>query len=145
MTKFAGSLDANVLLRLLLNDVPEQHQAAVNLLENSIRPFKVADVAIIELVFALENHYHFKRIAIQETIESLLSLPTIRADRKHFEAALPLFVKHSNLTFEACYLHVLAEADGAAPLWTFDKKLASRIPQTRQVTHVDSSMSYEMT
>ena len=43
MKRIAGSLDANVLLRLLLNDMLDQHKAALKLVENDLVEFNVAD------------------------------------------------------------------------------------------------------
>jgi predicted nucleic-acid-binding protein len=144
MAKFAGSLDANVLLRLMLNDIPEQHDAAVSLLESSRYQFAVADMALIEFVFALEKHYQFKRSAIQETVEALLSLPVINANRALMETVLPLYVKMGGMTFEDCCLQVYADLNNALPLWTFDRKLADRAPAAKQITIGSSALSYEM-
>jgi predicted nucleic-acid-binding protein len=57
----SGSLDTNVLLRLLLNDIPEQHESAKGLFKQAGGNLSVADTAIIELAFALHGHYDFSR------------------------------------------------------------------------------------
>jgi predicted nucleic-acid-binding protein len=126
MRDLAGSLDTNVLLRLLLKDQPEQHQAVLALLDNSSGSFEVADTAIIEVAFVLERNYGFTRTAIAEDIGSLTMLPKLSCNRALFELALPLFVAHPGLSFEDCCLSVYAELQAATPLWTFDKKLASQ-------------------
>ena len=122
---FAGSLDANVVLRLLLNDVPEQNAAAVRLVDEQIdSQLAVADTAIVEVVFVLERYYELTRAQIAEMIEALLSLGQINANRALFSKALPLFVQNPGLSFEDCCLTTYAELNGAAPLCTFDKTLA---------------------
>jgi predicted nucleic-acid-binding protein len=126
MVTYAGSLDASVLLRLVLGDMPKEHKAAADLLESSPHPFAIADLAIIELVFVLENHYQFSRTVIKETVEALLALPNIVADQQLFSEALPLFVTYKTLTIEDCYLRSYAQVQDARPLWTFDKKLAKQ-------------------
>jgi predicted nucleic-acid-binding protein len=135
MTRFAGSLDTNVLLRLFLDDIPDQHQAVVNLLENntnpSSAPFAVADTAIIEAAFVLERHYTFSREAIADAINGLMSLTETRCNHPLFEKALPIYTQHSKLSFEDCCLAVYAELDDAQPLWTFDKKLAQQTANAR--------------
>jgi predicted nucleic-acid-binding protein len=133
MTMFSGSLDANVLLRLLLNDVPEQNMAATKLLEDADRQFAVADTAIIEIVFVLERHYQFTRTQIAEAVEGLMSLPEINCNRGLFAAALPLFIKHFTLSFEDCCLAKYAELNDAKPLWTFDLKLANQTASAKLV------------
>ena len=124
MSPFSGSLDANVLLRLLLNDVPDQHQASLQLLQDSAGQFAVADIAIIEIVFVLGKNYGFSRREIVEAIEGLMSLTKINCNQALFEKALPLFSKSPGLSFEDCYLASYAELNEANPLWTFDRKLA---------------------
>jgi predicted nucleic-acid-binding protein len=133
MPTFGGSLDANVVLRLLLNDVPDQHAAAVALLDSAAAPFVVSDVAVIEVVFALCRHYEFSRGAAAEAIEGLMSLTQIESNRALFMRALPLFAEHPKLSFEDCCLVSYAELCNAQPLWTFDKKLAGQAPSARPV------------
>jgi predicted nucleic-acid-binding protein len=133
MGTLSGSLDANVLLRLLLNDLPNQHQAVVNLFKDSREQFAIADTAIIEVVFVLERNYKFTRNAITETIEGLMSLTEINCNRPLFMKVLPLFMKRPGLSFEDCCLSTYAELNGAKPLWTFDQKLAKQAPNTKLV------------
>ena len=129
----AGSLDANVVLRLLLNDVPDQHAAAVTLLEAAEPPFVVSDVAVVEVVFALCRYYGFSRAVAAEAIEGLVSLVEIECNRDLFERALLLFVDHAKLSFEDCCLATYAALSNAQPLWTFDKKLAAQTDSARLV------------
>ena len=128
MIAFEGSLDANVLLRLLLNDIPIQHNAAEALLNKAKGQLAVADTAVIEVVFVLERHYEFPRTAIAEAIEGLTSLTALNCNRNLFEKAIPLFVKNPSLSFEDCCLAAYAKLNNAEPLWTFDKKLANQAP-----------------
>lgn len=133
MAIFSGSLDANVLLRLLLNDVPAQNKAATKLLQSAVGQFAVADTAVIEVVFVLERHYEFTRAQIAEAIEGLMSLPEINCNRGLFTTALPLFTKHPALSFEDCCLAKYAELNDAKPLWTFDQKLANQVLSVKLV------------
>ncbi len=126
MVELAGSLDANVILRLLLNDIPIQHMSVQELFEANERQFAIADTAIIEVIFVLERHYKFTRPQISEAIEGLLSLIKINCNRELFTQALPLFVEHTSLSIEECCLNVYAMLNNAIPLWTFDKKLANQ-------------------
>jgi len=133
MSIFSGSLDTNVLLRLLLSDIPDQHTAVEALFRKTPGQFAVADTAIIEIAFVLERHYTFSRLAIFEAIEGLMSLPEINCNRALFEKALILFTKNPSLSFEDCCLATYAELSGAKPLWTFDRKLASQAPSAKIV------------
>jgi predicted nucleic-acid-binding protein len=124
MTDFAGSLDANVLLRLLLNDVPKQHVKALKLFNEEAGQFAIADIAVVEAVFVLCRAYGFTREQASEAIEGLTRLPGINLNRALFKRALPIFMGHPALSFEDCCLSVYAELNEVEPLWTFDKKLA---------------------
>ena len=127
MTKFDGSLDTNVALRLLLNDIPEQHSAVKELLSQATHEFYVADTVMIELVFVLNRHYGFNRLQITEAIDGLMKLKKITCNQALFERALPLFLDHVSLSFEDCCLAIYAQLNDAQPLWTFDKKLANQV------------------
>jgi len=129
----SGSFDANVLLRLLLNDIKDQHAAVLNLMQESSAPFMVADVAVVEVVFVLERHYGFTRSQITEAIEGLCSIPQINCNQTLFRKALPIFSKNIKLSFEDCCLATYAELQNSLPLWTFDRKLANQAPGARIV------------
>lgn len=133
MAAFAGSLDANVLLRLVLNDVPDQHAAVELLFEKASGQFAVADTAIIEVVFVLERYYTLSRAVIVDAIEGMMSLSKVNCNRALFEKALPLFAKHSSLSFGDCCLATYTELNAAKPLWTFDRKLANQAPSAKLV------------
>lgn len=75
----SGSIDINVLLRLLLNDVPDQHLAAKELIEQAPHQFAVADTVIIEVVFVLERYYRFSRLNIAEAVDGLMKLEKLIA------------------------------------------------------------------
>lgn len=133
MPGFSGSLDTNVILRLLLQDVIDQHKAAVTLLDQAEGQLAVADIAIIEVAFVLERHYQLSRAQVVQALTGFFSLPKINCNRVLFEQALPLFEAHPGLSLEDCCLAVYAELNSAAPLWTFDKKLANQASAARLV------------
>lgn len=129
----SGSFDANVLLRLLLNDIEDQHAAVLNLMRDPSASFTVADVAVVEVVFVLERHYGFTRNQIAEAIEGLCSIPQITCNQTLFQKTLPVFVKNMKLSFEDCCLATYAELQNSLPLWTFDRKLANQAPGAKIV------------
>lgn len=126
MAKFTGSLDTNVLLRLLLNDIPGQRTAVKSLLGQATNQFAIADTVIIELVFALDRYYGLSRLQITEAVDGLMKLSDMNCNRTLFERALPLYTDHAGLSFEDCCLAIYAQLNDAEPLWTFDKKLANQ-------------------
>lgn len=129
----SGSIDTNVLLRLLLQDVPHQHVAALGLLKGTNGQLHVADAVFIETAFVLERHYKFARQAISEAFEVLVAMAELNFNRPLIHGAMPLFVKHPALSIEDCCLAMYAELNNAEPLWTFDKKLANQAPSAKLV------------
>lgn len=133
MTILSGSLDTNALLRLILDDIPDQSQAIINLLENTAGKFFVADTALIEMAFVLDRHYHLNREEIANIIIEFLNYSPIKCNKLLFENAIPIYTKNVKLSFEDCCLAVYSGINGAAPLWTFDKKLANQAPNTKLI------------
>ena len=130
---FSGSLDTNALLRLLLNDIPEQHEAIKKLLNGTDGQLAVADIAVIELVFVLSRYYNFSRQQTAEAVTGLMQLRQINCNRPLFEKALPMYLSHPALSFEDCYLGAYAVLNEAQPLWTFDKKLSSQTASAKLI------------
>jgi predicted nucleic-acid-binding protein len=134
MTRFSGSLDTNAVLRLLLNDIPEQHATVKKLLKEVSGQFAIADTAIIELVFVLDRYYGFNRSQTAEALDGLMRLKEINCNRVLFEKALPLYIDHGSLSFEDCCLAIYAQLNDAEPLWTFDKKLTTQAPGAKLIS-----------
>lgn len=134
MAHFKGSLDTNVVLRLLLNDIPDQHIAAKKLLDQTDTRLDVADTVIIELIFALNRYYGLSRLQIAEAVEGFMKLKEINCNRSLFEKAIPIYIDHPGLSFEDCCLSTYAELNEAEPLWTFDKKLANQVSNAQIVS-----------
>lgn len=131
--KFSGSLDTNAILRLLINDIPSQHEAVKALLAKASGQFAVADTAIIELVFVLERYYGFSRQQAKEAVIGLMQLKEISCNRTLLEKALLTYLSHPALSFEDCCLSTYASLDDAEPLWTFDKKLATQATSAKLI------------
>lgn len=134
MAVAAGSLDTNVLLRLVLNDIPDQNAAVLHMLASRPGEFHVADIAIIEMAFVLGRAYEFTREQVAEVIWGIMDQPRIICNRQLFETVLPLYSKRSSLSFEDCCLSVYAQLQDAVPLWTFDQKLAKQAESAKLVT-----------
>ena len=127
-----SSLDTNVLLRYILNDVPEQTRKAVKLLGDESQIFHVSDVVIAEVIFNLQIA-ELSRKDIAEVLMKVLSLPNMVANELVIDKVLPYFVEHPALSFVDCLSAFEAEAQGAEPLWTFDKKLANQHPNAKRL------------
>lgn len=119
-----GSLDTNVVLRWLVEDIPAQQDAARELVKGG--EYLVSDAAVIEATFALGRYYRFTRQEQLAVMLGFLSQPTLVCNFLLLSEAFDLYVDHPKLSFEDCYMVTAAEHAEAAPLFTFDQKLASQ-------------------
>lgn len=127
-----ASLDTNVLLRLTLKDVPDQHERAKALVSSTPR-LVVDDIALVEYVYVLEDYYGLTRHQVVDMVRGVLSIPSLECSTTLVERVLASWQTHPKLSFEDCYLAERALTDDVAPLWTFDKKLARQHPGAREV------------
>ncbi|MEI6237395.1 MAG: PIN domain-containing protein [Candidatus Saccharibacteria bacterium] len=120
------SIDANIIIRLFINDIPAQSDLAVNCIETH-KSVSVSDIAIIESIYALNKYYYLSRDRCAECVIALIENPKIRCNYDIFIQALKLYVKQPKLSIEDCYMSIWAKANGADCLYTFDKKLAHQV------------------
>jgi predicted nucleic-acid-binding protein len=120
-----GSLDANILLRWLLGDIPEQQKSVDRLLSKGAC-FHVSDLAIIEVAFILEKLLGFDRELISDNLFQIIDHRQMRSNQGLFSVAVPHYVGHPKLSLVDCCLAAYAELQNAIPLWTFDKKLGAQ-------------------
>ena len=129
--KNTSSLDTNILLRAILNDVPRQSARVEELLSDSSHTFLLDDIAVSESVYVLESFYRQPREEIVDELNVFLASSNISCSRSLFAQIFPLYLKHPKLSFNDIYLSVKSEQSSAEPLWTFDKKLATQLPSPK--------------
>lgn len=133
MGRFSGSLDANVILRVLIRDIPAQAAIADNLLNSVVNgpQLAVADTAIIETAFVMGREYGLARGDIVRLLTAFMLLPQVNCNRVLFDEAFQYFVASPAQTLEDCCLAVYAKNNQAEPLYTLDKKLAKQVPYAK--------------
>lgn len=114
------SLDTNVVLRLLLGDVP--HQAAKS--ANPLRKNKcyLTDAVAVEVVYVLEKVYGQPRSRIVTLIRKLLTIDNLSCTEFVLADVLDLYIRQNTFSIIDCYAAVEAEVNGNR-FATFDKKL----------------------
>jgi predicted nucleic-acid-binding protein len=115
-----NSLDTNVVLRYLLNDVPEQSIKSKKIITGSTS--YITDVVAAEIVFVLERVIGMKRSDIVRLVKSFLSLPNMIYNDFFLDQALDLYGASKNLSIVDCYAATEAKVYGNT-LFTFDKEL----------------------
>ncbi len=127
------SIDTNIILRAILNDIPEQCQKARKLLSRPNSSLHVSDLAIAETVFVLEKCLCYNRDTIAKVLNLFLSTPSLNYNAGLFTNVFPFYVEHPQLSFNDCCLAVYAALNQAEPLWTFDRKLAIQSPTAKEL------------
>jgi len=122
-----GSLDTSVVLRLLLEDIPEKTQAAMDLLSRPGAKFRVEAVVFTEAAHVMTRNYQLSRSRVAEVLAGFASMECVDCDEAVINEALEIFAGHPALSFEDCYLAVAARERTGGPLYTFDKKLARQV------------------
>lgn len=113
--------DTNVVLRYLLNDIPEMADEAEQLIKNDT--VGVTTEVLAEVVYVLGGVYHLSRTEIADAVKLFLEdVPAVYlSDKKIIIAALDLYAEKS-LDFVDCVIWAYHHISGI-DVKTFDKKL----------------------
>ena len=114
-------IDANVMLRFLLNDNKEQAEIALlTIKEGACTRAEV----MAEVVYVLKNVYGMSRDKIYDCLSTIIKVVKIE-DKDAFQEALEVY-KDTTLDFVDCILigrnHILGE-----DIFSFDKKLNNKL------------------
>ncbi|HTS70960.1 MAG TPA: type II toxin-antitoxin system VapC family toxin [Terriglobia bacterium] len=116
------AIDANVLVRLLVQDDPQQVAAARRWVEGGAW---VSTLALAEAVWFLSVAYDRGPNEIGSAIETLLDHRDLTLqDPDVVAAALVRFRERPSVGFSDCLLLELARQAGHLPLGTFDRNLS---------------------
>ncbi|HEY4964463.1 MAG TPA: PIN domain-containing protein [Candidatus Saccharimonadales bacterium] len=118
-----NSLDTNVVLRYLLNDIPEQSAKSKAVITGSTS--YITDVVAVEIVFVLERVIGMNRSDIVKLVKSFLSLPNLIYNDYFLDQSIDLYGANSSLSIVDSYAATEAKVYGNT-LITFDKELVNR-------------------
>ena len=120
------AIDTNLLVRLFVNDDAAQAQKVRALFDQQADEdgaLWVADIVLVELVWALDRVYSRPREQIAAALHALAGNATVRLESA---AALPQaksFYAQGPADFTDCLLAVKAAQAGCESLRSFDKKM----------------------
>jgi predicted nucleic acid-binding protein len=130
-----ATVDANILLRYILDDNPTLSQKAAGIVEGmeDRRVILICDpVTLAEVAWVLTSFYKMPRVDIVESLLPIVKSPNfILTDKHRYLHALELFggpVKHFG---DACCCAAALEESGGA-LFSFDKALSKAPGITRR-------------
>ena len=121
-----STLDTNVLIRYLVGDVPEQTEAARELIERltSDAPGFICREVILEVAWVLERSYHFTRIHVAEVLLNLTASDSLVVENSDDVAAAAYRYRQGGVGFSDLMILKATERANAAPLHTFDRRLS---------------------
>jgi predicted nucleic acid-binding protein len=114
------SLDTNVVLRLLIGDVPVQEARAAKLLRT--KECYITDAVAVEVIYVLEKVYKRPRRTIVTLLRKLLTIKSLHCSEFVLTEVLDLYLNAPALSIIDCYAAIEAGAAGNR-LATFDRKL----------------------
>ncbi len=117
------SLDTNVVLRFLLDDVPEQTQLATKLITKD--KVYVTDVVVIEAIYVLEKVIGLSRQDITKLISDFLGFSNVVHNPYFLLDTIKLYKRQPALSIVDCYATAEAKAY-SNKLVTFDKRLVNQ-------------------
>ncbi len=113
-------IDTNILMRYLLNDIPEQASRAAEIIADSAQ---IYPEVIPEAVYVLFKIYGIPRKAVANTLIAVLD--EISVERKeHIRKALKLFGE-TKLDYIDC-LHLAGYSFSGDDFFSFDRKLINK-------------------
>lgn len=116
-----NSLDTNVVLRYLLDDIPAQTEKAKQVIGTA--PSYVTDVVLTEVIFVLERVIGVERADIVRLVGAFLGLPSLVYNDYLLDDTLDLYGNKPSLSFVDCYAAIETKVYKNI-LYTFDKQLA---------------------
>ena len=116
-------LDANAILRLLLNDVAEQNAIVKEVIETK-QCWAITSV-IQECIYILEHYYNIPRDTIRDKFIDLKKAVHIENENL-YEKSLDYYIQTPKLDFVDCLLCAYKELTNAIVL-TFDEKLKKKL------------------
>ena len=132
------AVDANVLVRLLVQDDDAQYRSALAFFDSlsTVSPAHIDPVVLCELVWVLRASYDYAREEVAEVIERILSTEQLEVgDPESVWLALEDF-RASKADFADCLIGRRAERAGCSATVTFDGRLKS-LPTFEILRHAE--------
>ncbi len=117
-------LDANILLRFLTNDLPDQADRVAELLKrleaNDERAL-LPDLVLADIIWTLEKHYKQPKHKIRAVVEPILALRGLRFSNKAVaREAFDLYVSR-NLDWTDTFVAAQMLAKGHRQIYSYDR------------------------
>ncbi len=127
-------LDANPVLRYLIEDNPPQTARARALIESD-RPLRISLLTLAEVGYVLTRVYRLERATVVDALISLLDRENVQVHEIETDLAiqaLRLCRPSGRVNFADALLWALARAAAPARVWSFDERFPADGIELRQ-------------
>lgn len=125
-----GFVDTNVLLRYLLDDVPEQADAVESLLREVAAGrllLRTNSMVIAELVWTCESYYELPKEEIRDKVLMILNTPGLEVADRDLIATAVLVYADRNIDFIDAYNFCWMSDQEVTKVYTFDERHYKRL------------------
>ena len=129
--------DANVFLRYLTGDVPEQAAAVERLLRRAEKGNVVLHTNVLvmaEIVWTLGSFYKLSRPEIRDKVLAMLNTAGLSVENSGLVAPVVSLFADRNVDFVDAYNALRMPAHGLEQMVTFDTRHGSRLPRIAALT-----------
>lgn len=123
-------VDTNILLRYLLDDIPEQADAAEAVIKEATEgklTLQTNVMVIAELVWTCESYYDLPKEEIRDKTLMILNTPGLEVEDKDLIAEAILLYVDRNVDFIDAYNGCWMKAQGITQVYTFDESHYRRL------------------
>lgn len=117
----ASLVDANLIIRFLLNDNVKQAQAAKELFA-SPQKLHLPDLVVAEVIWVLKSVYGTSKEEIISKVQYLFKLDIFICNDKMLNKSLLIYLSH-NISFVDSYLVAYAQVKKMDKIYSFDRGL----------------------
>lgn len=128
-------LDANVILRFILDDDPSLSPKAKTIfktIDQGKTKVFISSMAAFEVVFTLEKTYKKPKSEIRKNLLAITKLENVLADKEDILEKALGFYEEKNVSFVDAYQAALMEKKKVKKIYSFDKHF-DRFPQIKRL------------
>lgn len=129
-------LDTSVLIRHLLQDIPDHSDRTTELIrsvERGEREVRLSDFVVAELIHVLHKRYGAPRGDVRDSVLPILELAgVVLPGKRVYAEAFELWIRERSLSFVDCYQLCLARHLGSPGVITFDRTM-NRLPGVERI------------
>jgi len=117
-------IDANIILRFLTNDEPNQAAACAKLLkrvEQNLEEVFIPDLVLADIVWTLEKYYKVEKQKIKEIVSRIIALAGLKcSSRNTILKALDIYADH-NIDWTDAFVIAQMLAAGRQEIYSYDR------------------------